>query len=94
MEKEGLSKDLNVVLVPPGYIRELNRRYRQRDFATDVLSFDLDDVAEIYIRKDDDMTLDSIWELTLHGLLHLLGYDHEDEESWRKMEAIARRYRS
>ncbi len=88
-------------------IRELNREYRQKDAATDVLSFPM------YTMEDDDrpepdmaaqlgdivLSLERAAEqaaeyghsfrretafLTVHSMLHLLGYDHERSEEEEK----------
>lgn len=73
-------------------IRELNRRYRNRDTPTDVLSFPLaDDVCpdllgDVVIsvdtlrrqaRQRKRSMADELLRLLIHGILHLLGYDHE-----------------
>lgn len=77
-------------------IRELNRRFRDVDRETDVLSFlDGDELpsgltllGEIVIsldaakRQSVEFGHDEIRELSelvLHGVLHLLGYDHEND---------------
>ena len=82
--------ELSVVLCDDAYIRELNRQWRSKDAATDVLSFPQQ--AENGILGDLVLSLDTakrqaderqhdlrteIRILMLHGLLHLLGYDHE-----------------
>jgi probable rRNA maturation factor len=77
---------LAVELVGAERIRELNREHRGIDEPTDVLAFPLDgagptagprelgDVA-ICPRHCDDLT-----EATVHGVLHLCGYDHETDD--------------
>lgn len=74
-------------------LRELNRRYRQKDEATDVLSFelrssrgnlagDLAISAEIAAANAAELghsTETELKILILHGLLHLAGYDHESD---------------
>jgi probable rRNA maturation factor len=79
-----------VAFVSDARIRELNRRFRGLDKATDVLSFpsDDDELGDIAISvdraevqaKENGMTFDEeVAQLLLHGLLHLSGYDHETD---------------
>jgi probable rRNA maturation factor len=93
-----------VAVVPDGEVRRLNRRYRGRDAITDVLSFvsgepgDLGDIviaAGMARRQAREMGHPVQVEyrvLALHGLLHLLGYDHEhDHGRMARVEARLRR---
>ena len=78
----------------------LNREYRGKDYATNVLSFpyetepvvlgDLVICAPVVAREASEQgkTLDAHYaHLTVHGLLHLQGYDHETgEEDAQRME--------
>ena len=78
----------------------LNREYRGKDYATNVLSFpyetepvvlgDLVICAPVVAREASEQgkTLDAHYaHLTVHGLLHLLGYDHETgEDDAQRME--------
>jgi probable rRNA maturation factor len=83
---------VNLVFTTDRRIRSLNRRFRSRDRATDVLSFQLGDssdrdgiTGEVYIsistakrqaREYCSTVTDELLRLACHGLLHLLGYDH------------------
>lgn len=97
-----VKKQISIALVLPKEIKELNRVYRKKDKVTDVLSFSLDSkdiLGEIIIclaqakkqaqEKKNSIKLE-LQLLTVHGILHLLGYDHEksDKEFLRqsKME--------
>lgn len=94
--------EVSVVFADNEYIRELNRDYRGKDAATDVLSFALEEGDEPEIMGGPDETLlgdiiislemaqsqagdfghsleRELAYLTVHGMLHLAGYDHEDE---------------
>jgi probable rRNA maturation factor len=79
-------------------MQSLNRRYRGIDATTDVLSFPLDAellgdvvVAPAQARhhaRDFASDMDTEMRLLLvHGILHLLGYDHEDDAQAALMEA-------
>ena len=77
---------LSVDLVPADQIRELNRDHRGRDEPTDVLSFPIDgadgvagprELGDVVICPEHAADLD---RATVHGVLHLCGYDHEADE--------------
>jgi probable rRNA maturation factor len=77
---------LSVDLVPADRIRELNRDHRGRDEPTDVLSFPIDgaggvvgprELGDVVICPEHAADLD---RATVHGVLHLCGYDHEADE--------------
>ena len=83
---------VNIIFVKEKEIRKLNKEYRNIDNVTDVLSFSLDNTSEVYICpkyvkrsfKGEKYT-EEIIRLAIHGILHLLGYDHkgkfEDENT-------------
>jgi probable rRNA maturation factor len=77
---------LSVKLVGEGRIRELNREHRGRDEPTDVLSFPIDGAGPaLGPRELGDVLIcpprtKDVVEATVHGVLHLCGYDHESDE--------------
>ena len=93
----------SVVFMTDEVIRRYNRTYRGFDKPTDVLSFQGDDayLGDILIssetaynqaRKSSKLGFDTnIRRLILHGLLHLMGYDHETDHG--EMRAFERRLR-
>ena len=85
-------------------IRRLNRRFRQMDKATDVLSFPATDgfsAGDIAISADVGAAnarrlglspAEELKILILHGMLHLAGYDHErDQGAMARQEQRLRR---
>jgi probable rRNA maturation factor len=74
---------LSVELVDARRIRELNREHRDRDRATDVLSFPIDGSAGVAgPRELGDVVIcpeqaADLRQAAVHGVLHLCGYDHE-----------------
>jgi probable rRNA maturation factor len=82
---------VGVSYVDDGEIRRLNRMYRGKDAVTDVLSFASDfvehtgtlgDVVISYAQavrqaEEGDVELELV-DLIIHGILHVLGHDHED----------------
>jgi probable rRNA maturation factor len=94
---------LTIALVSDARIRALNRRFRGKDRATDVLSFPADEsgvlgdvviAAGVAARQavEAGHSLQAEFRvLALHGLLHLLGYDHEHDDG--RMARLERRLR-
>jgi len=89
-------KDLSVALVAPSRIKELNRRYRKKNRPTDVLSFqDKENWGEIVIcpseveknaKKFNSNFKKELSRVLIHGVLHLLDYDHEEEKEKERMK--------
>jgi probable rRNA maturation factor len=98
--REGVSinQSTTIILCSDCTIRRLNRQYRGKDKATDVISFPFGDddlLGEIYISlqrakvqaKRYGLTYDDeLKRLLVHGLLHLMGYDHQKESERGIME--------
>ena len=96
-------REFSVVFVTDEAIRVYNRKYRGYDKPTDVLSFqgDTDYLGDILISTEtaynqmrQSRTLNferNLRRLILHGLLHLMGYDHETDNG--EMRTIERRFR-
>ena len=100
---------LGIRIVSAEESRELNRQYRQKSGATNVLSFpanlpgtvasnigfthlgDLVFCAEFIEQeaKAQSKSLEAHWaHLIVHGLLHLLGHDHQTEQQAEEMEGL------
>jgi len=94
--------DLSIVLVGLKRIKTLNKRYRRKDRVTDVLSFPFEEkknLGEIVIcfqvvkknaKRFSSTLKKELARVLIHGLLHLLGYDHErskkEAEKMKKKE--------
>lgn len=81
-----LPPDISLIFIPNNHSQKLNFIYRKKDYATDVLSFNLDQQGEVYIcwpvalRQAREYGLDikdEVQRLIIHGYLHLAGFDHE-----------------
>ncbi|MGQ9526081.1 MAG: rRNA maturation RNase YbeY [Armatimonadota bacterium] len=101
LQSEGRPAGTQVSLLLCGddLIRELNSTYRGEDSPTDVLSFPQNDpilLGDVIISLDTaarqarefgcDLQ-DEVERLLIHGLLHLLGYDHQTDEDAAVMRA-------
>lgn len=112
-ERFDADAELSVSFVTNESIRKLNLEHREKDSATDVLSFPMytrEEIAEILPEEDDTVMLGDVVLsleraaeqaeelghgflrevafLTIHSVLHLLGYDHElsSEEEEKQCE--------
>lgn len=108
LKTEGLSfaYEVSITFVDKDQIHQLNKKYRDVDRPTDVLSFPLEE--DFYVEGVDTMLGDivicmdvaseqakdfghtierEIMYLTAHSMLHLLGYDHIDEDDKSIMRA-------
>lgn len=100
--------EISLRLVDEAEGRRLNNEYRDKDYATNVLSFPVKWPADMPMPESrplgDIVICPSVLEneaveqnkspaahwahLYIHGLLHLLGYDHETEADAAEMEAL------
>jgi probable rRNA maturation factor len=94
--------ELSILFVGPDHIRRLNARYAGDDYATDVLAFPMmEDDEETLLLGDVIVcpeiaqanaakaggTLDAeLLTLVVHGTLHLLGHDHQNEAQRTAMD--------
>jgi probable rRNA maturation factor len=96
------------LLADDARVRSLNRDYRGRDVATNVLAFAggsvgegsgggptvLGDVVVAYetaaaeAAAADEHLADHLSLLVVHGMLHLLGFDHQTDEAAERMERL------
>lgn len=86
------NREMTIVFLNAARAKSLNLEYRGRAYATDVLSFmsdTQDSLGDLVIcpqvvrrqAKEHGLTFRSeLAYMSLHGLLHLLGYDHEESE--------------
>jgi probable rRNA maturation factor len=118
--REPAAAEVAVLLSDDAHVRQLNRSYRGRDVATNVLAFAARDAAATGAMKpsaatagappvllgdiviafettateaaaDDKSVGDHLSHLIVHGMLHLLGYDHQSEAEAVVMEELETR---
>ena len=109
LSDKGAHLPISCVLTHDAHIRQLNKKYRNIDKTTDVLSFELSDAVhpeahycgEIYISVDRarqqaiarKRSLQAeITHLTVHGTLHLLGFEHDTPEGYAQMQNEEKKY--
>ena len=102
--KAGKYSHVSIRVVNTEEAESLNTRYRHKRYATNVLSFpvpaelqaagQLGDIAlcAAVVKQEafaQHKTVNNHWaHLVVHGVLHLLGYDHEVNKDAKKMEAL------
>jgi rRNA maturation RNase YbeY len=109
LEWEGKGKsDLSIALIGPGKMRKLNKRYLGKNRVTDVLAFGENSkfrgIGEIVIclrevkknaKRFGQSFEKELARVLIHGILHLLGYNHEkNEKEAEKMEEKEKYYLS
>ncbi len=100
------TQSISIALITAVEMTELNRTYKKRDAVTDVLAFPMDDdllgdvvicpakAAEEAAARSRDV-MDEILLYSVHGTLHLLGYDDTEEkaeEMYAKEDEMLRRF--
>ena len=97
--------ELSLALIGNVEMRKLNARYRRKDYPTDVLSFPIEGTLPSRLLGDVIISVEKAREqakerrhtrheeivtLLIHGIVHLLGYDHErsakDARAMKRLE--------
>ncbi|HHV36247.1 MAG TPA: rRNA maturation RNase YbeY [Candidatus Cloacimonetes bacterium] len=102
--------EISLNIVDSDEMRKINRQYRGADETTDILSFvsdELDlngrkshicdiivDINSLEIQKGINSLIEEFWQVLIHGLLHLAGYDHITHADRKKMEDAEEKYNS
>lgn len=99
----GIKGEVNLLFSDDKYIRELNKKFRNKDKATDVLTFpagDIEDGGDIIIsyewvknRYEEKNIKKTIIKLIIHSILHLRGVHHDYsekslKENYKKMKEL------
>ncbi len=95
---------VTVLLTDDAVVRDLNARFRGKDTPTNVLAFPaapgagcLGDIALAYgvcareAAEQGKSLSDHLKHLVIHGVLHLVGHDHQADDEATAMEALERR---
>jgi probable rRNA maturation factor len=94
--------EISLVLADDAFVQSLNKTYRNKDKPTNVLSFQQEPDSAPHLgdiimaletiqneaRAQNKSFNDHATHLTVHGTLHLLGFDHESDEEAEEMEAL------
>ena len=92
--------DINIIFCSDNYILDVNMRYLQHDYFTDIITFDyceknilcgdlfisIDSVRENAVYYGTDFN-DELNRVMVHGILHLIGYDDHSEVEISQMRA-------
>ena len=103
-EKVSKNQRTDIILCSDYYIKKLNTTYRNKAYATDVLSFPFNEpdlLGEIYVslqrvkvqaRQFGITYDDELQRLLVHGFFHLIGYDHQTVKERDEMEQKEQHY--
>ncbi len=101
--KESQSATIGLGFVSSKTIRQLNKHYAGNDFVTDVLSFQYnpdnhdgilgdiavcEDIAKVQAKEHNQALSSELTLLVIHGALHLLGYDHQDNKQIASLDKL------
>ena len=95
---------VNLKIVGNAEMQQLNKEFRNKDRATNVLSFTNDDLSKDVTKNIGDIAIsydfvkqeakdhgksfsDHVIHMLVHGIYHILGYDHEDDIFAEVMES-------
>jgi len=115
LRKEKIKGDIEIALVGPSRIRKINKIYRNKNKATDILSFEEkkfpfeEKIAELNRNKLGDLIIcparikktakregiefeTLLVRVLIHGILHLLGYNHQERGEAKIMEEKEKKY--
>lgn len=95
---------VNIIVLDDDNIRSINKQYLDHDYATDVISFTIDEIpflGEIYISSDTAKKQAEKYNVSLanetvrlaaHGALHLCGYEDDTDEKRKLMHDLEDKY--
>ncbi len=98
---ENLTGELSITFIDDAEMKEINKKYANKDRTTDVLSFHFDIpemLGDIYIsipqaqRQKVGSLLSELKLLTVHGILHLAGYNDTTGKQKKKMRQKEKEY--
>ena len=111
-DKNELKKSASILLTDDLYMKEINKKWRKLEKATNVLSFpvyqqikeeDYFFIGDIVLSYETILSecklreksfRDHFLHLLVHGLLHLLGYNHDNKRNEKEMEELEVNYLS
>ena len=99
--------DINIIFCSDNYILDVNMKYLQHDYFTDIITFDyceddrlsgdlfisVDSVRENAIEYGTSFN-DELNRVMVHGILHLIGYDDHSDEDIKQMRSKENYYLS
>ena len=103
LKVSGINGEVNLLFSNDNYIRELNKKFRNKDEATDVLTFPAGDIEEggdivisyewVKNRYEEKNIKKTILKLIIHSILHLKGVHHDYsekslKENYKKMKEL------
>lgn len=85
---------LNIIIADDNYLKKLNKMFLKKNRTTNVISFNMDKVSEIYVSGEKAKNNRQLYYYIIHGLLHIIGYEHRNSKENKLMENKCFRYLS
>lgn len=92
LEEKANLGDLHIIIVDDAYITDLNKEFFKKRGPTNVISFDLGDVSEIYVSCGRLRDGSDLYYYIVHGLLHLVGFVHDSPQQEKIMHERCLKY--
>jgi ssRNA-specific RNase YbeY (16S rRNA maturation enzyme) len=90
--EESKFETVNIILADDPYLRRLNNDYFKKNRTTNVISFNLGAIAEVYVSAEQANDFYELCYFVVHGLLHAVGYDHPNRKGAVVMSKKCREY--
>jgi probable rRNA maturation factor len=93
--------DINIIFTNDDYLKKINLEYRKKNVTTDVISFETGSGGDILISTDTAKKQaaeygvklsEELARLVIHGVLHVIGYDHIKPQDAKKMRPKEKKY--
>lgn len=85
---------LNIIITDNNYLKKLNKMFFKKNRTTNVISFNMEEVSEIYISGAKAKGNKEIYYYIIHGLLHIIGYHHRNQKENALMKNKCLKYLS
>lgn len=84
--------NLNIIITGNKHLLSLNKKFFNKKRSTNVISFKMEEVSEIYVSQNKAENIKELYYFIIHGLLHIVGYNHRNKKEEQLMEERCIKY--